>query len=229
MEMQRQYVEAIPIRRISFTTPAVHREALAKEGITEATEWIERTELPSVKSSSFRSFSDSRMGRWLDARLSAAPEESDAVHDLLAYLAKQMIDLNKHKQAEQRRFLGWLEGAINPHPSPSPGGRGVRGAGLDALTGKSRLRNYLGDYQKGEPELTYEELEDILFKNRTRLGVSLSDTRFTARLRAEYEGSLALLRPIKARLARTDALIDRVVYRLYGLSEGEVAIVEGKQ
>lgn len=33
---------------------------------------------------------------------------------------------------------------------------------------------------------------------------------------------------LSGRLAATDALIDQVVYRLYGLSEEEVAIVEGK-
>jgi hypothetical protein len=35
------------------------------------------------------------------------------------------------------------------------------------------------------------------------------------------------LLPLKARLAATDRLIDRVVYRLYGLTEEEVARVEG--
>ena len=33
---------------------------------------------------------------------------------------------------------------------------------------------------------------------------------------------------LSGRLAATDALIDQVVYRLYGLSEEEVAIVEGE-
>lgn len=32
-----------------------------------------------------------------------------------------------------------------------------------------------------------------------------------------------------ARLAATDRLIDRVVYRLHGLTEEEIAVVEGKQ
>ncbi len=216
-------LNTIPLRRISFTTPATRRKALTKEGITEATEWIERTEGASVTSASFSVFRDSRLGRWLDVRLAAQPEESDVVHDLLAFLAGQMIDLNKRKQAEQKRFLVWLEGVLKINPDRQGN------TGLDALTGKSRLRNYLGDYQKDEPELPYEELEDILFRNKTRLGVSLSDTRFTARLRAEYDKSLAVLRPIKAQLARTDALIDQVVYRLYGLSEDEIAVVEGKR
>jgi hypothetical protein len=42
----------------------------------------------------------------------------------------------------------------------------------------------------------------------------------------EYERSLAILRPIIAQLMRTDRLIDQVVYRLYGLSTSEIAMVE---
>jgi hypothetical protein len=36
------------------------------------------------------------------------------------------------------------------------------------------------------------------------------------------------LRPLLARIAATDRLIDLIVYRLYGLTEEEVAVVEGK-
>jgi len=69
--------------------------------------------------------------------------------------------------------------------------------GLDALTGKTTLRNYLGDYQTGEA-VPFSQVEDVLFKNKARLGISLSDARFTTCLRAEYEKSLATLLPIKA-------------------------------
>jgi hypothetical protein len=34
--------------------------------------------------------------------------------------------------------------------------------------------------------------------------------------------------PLKARLAATDRLIDQVVYQLYGLTEEEIAVVEGR-
>jgi hypothetical protein len=37
-----------------------------------------------------------------------------------------------------------------------------------------------------------------------------------------------VLLPIKDQLARTDALIDQVVYKLYGLTDEELAIVEGR-
>jgi hypothetical protein len=49
-----------------------------------------------------------------------------------------------------------------------------------------------------------------------------------ARLRRAYEASLERVLPLKERLAKTDALIDAVVYRLYGLTEEEIKVVEGR-
>jgi hypothetical protein len=37
-----------------------------------------------------------------------------------------------------------------------------------------------------------------------------------------------VLLPIKERLAFTDKLIDQVMYRLYGLTDEEIAVVEGR-
>ena len=68
-----------------------------------------------------------------------------------------------------------------------------------------------------------------MLKNKARLGVSLSDTALLDRLRSRYEGSLEQVLPIKDRLAKTDALIDRVVYQLYGLTDEEIAVVEGRE
>ncbi|MFL5626936.1 MAG: hypothetical protein ACJ788_15240 [Ktedonobacteraceae bacterium] len=47
-------------------------------------------------------------------------------------------------------------------------------------------------------------------------------------MRNKYEASLEKVLPLKERLARMDALIDQVVYRLYGLTEEEIAVVEGQ-
>jgi hypothetical protein len=192
-----QYLEPLPIRQIVFSTPAARREALAGEAraLTAA------GDAPAL------------LG-FVESRLAAQPEESDVVHDLLASLAERMIDLNQQKQAEMKRFLGWLEHLVK--------------AKLDDLTGKSKLKNYLGDYQKAEPELPFGELENILYKNKAKLGISLSDARLLAHLREEYEKSLSALRPLKTSLAWTDSVIDQVVYRLYGLTEEEVRVVEGK-
>ncbi|MBI1741886.1 hypothetical protein HYR54_02340 [Candidatus Acetothermia bacterium] len=71
-------------------------------------------------------------------------ERSDVVHDFLAFLAEQMIELNKQKQAEVKKFLSWLEAELQIQPD----NKGNRG--LNALTNKTKIQNFLGDYQKGE-------------------------------------------------------------------------------
>ena len=44
----------------------------------------------------------------------------------------------------------------------------------------------------------------------------------------EYNESLQRMVPLKERLAKTDALIDAVVNRLYELTEEEIGVVEGR-
>ncbi len=200
-------VSWLPIRRISFTPPADERERLAAEGRALAADAIHSTE-----HASYSAFLSSPLGLWLHARLSADPEQSDVVHDLLAHLAGEMVRINREKQEEVRGFLTWLEREV--------------GAPLKALTGHTRLRAYLGDYRKEEPHLTLEELLEILRRNRRRLKVDPSARAFQARLEKEYGDSLERLLPLKRLLAATDRLIDLTVCRLYGLTEEEVRVVE---
>ncbi len=146
-------------------------------------------------------------------------EQADVIHDLLAFLAERMIALNKQRQQKMKAFLQWLEAELEIVPD-------VKGrAGIEALTGKTRLKDFLGDYQKGEEALPFDDLWEILRKNKRRIGRSLTPT-FMQELRAAYEDSLAKLLPIKETLRLTDGLIDQIVYRLYGLTEEEIAIVE---
>ena len=60
-------------------------------------------------------------------------ERSDVVHDLLAFLAERMLEMNKQKQNEIKGFLGWLESYV--------------GAKVEDLTPKTKLQGYY------EPEL----------------------------------------------------------------------------
>jgi hypothetical protein len=130
-----------------------------------------------------------------------------------------MIELNKQKQAEIKKFLTWLEAEIQVQPD-SEGHRG-----LEALTNKTKLKNFLGDYQKSEPPLEFSSFWQLLKKNEKRLGVKLSPD-LHERLAQYYQETLDKLLPIKVRLQKTDELIDQLAYKLYGLTEQEIAIVE---
>ena len=181
-------------------------------------------------------------------------EQTDVVHDLLAHLAQRMIDLNKQKQAEVKRFLGWVEGRLKIKAGRDAGGAGMEGrdisrpynagdaggaggaggagaarpqAGIDSLPGKSILQNYLGDYQKGEREQPWREFLFRLHQNRNRFAVALSMVE--GEIERAYEQSLAALLPLKRALARTDTLIDKIVYRLYGLTDAEIELIERPQ
>jgi hypothetical protein len=204
-----QWVTQIPIFRFNFTTLPKERAYYFDKAKALYQQCLSKNDQLCV------------LG-FVDRHLSKEPEESDVVHDLLAFLAEEMIRLNKAKQAGQKEFLGWL--AMTLKILPDKEGK----KGIDVLTGKGKISNYPGDYQKGEPALGFEELLDILRKNKSKLGVSLNDTRLVERLRSTYEASLEKVLPLKERLARTDALIDRVVYRLYGLTEEEIGVVEGR-
>lgn len=150
-------------------------------------------------------------------------EQFDVVHDFLAYLAEQMIEMNKEKQTEIKGFVKWLEAQLNVQPDKEAN------TGIDAITGKTQIKNYLGDYQKGEEYLSFEEFWKILEKNKPRIQANLKSRELFETISTEYEKSLSKLLPLKKRLRKTDRLIDQIVYKLYGLTEEEIGIVESNK
>jgi hypothetical protein len=79
---------------------------------------------------------------------------------------------------------------------------------------------------KGYHEAEFERLAAALKANRRKLRQPVEGI-FAAQLCDDYEASMAVLRPLAEQLQATDDLIDQIVYRLYGLTAEEVAIVEG--
>ena len=136
----------------------------------------------------------------------ASQEKSDVVHVLLAFLAERMLEMNKQKQTEIKGFLGWLESYV--------------GARVENLTPKTKLQSYY--------EHDYESFLAVLKKNSKKLAIDPARREPAELLRAEFEGSLGKLMPLRERIRQTDELIDAVVYKLYGLTEEEIRIVEGK-
>jgi Eco57I restriction-modification methylase/TaqI-like C-terminal specificity domain len=203
----------IPVRNIYFTTPIEYRQQLLQIIIVIYNQFqSDRNSDPLLLQ--------------IDHHLSQQPEEADVVHDLLAHLAEQMIELNKQKQTETKSFLQWLERFI--------------GCPIDTLTNKSKIQNYLGDYSKketvsieakndtGESHLSFDALIELLKKNKKKLKIDPDTRKEQQTLEKEFQASLETLLPLKMQLMRCDQLIDQIVYKLYGLTEEEVAIVEGK-
>ncbi|GBE98801.1 type II restriction endonuclease [Microcystis aeruginosa NIES-298] len=189
-----QYMENIPIRKISFNTNSDRRQHCLEKLIKS---YQEKQEILKEIEEHIRR------------------EETDIVHDILAYLAEQMIEINREKQKEIKSFLRYLERII--------------GSAIDNLTNKSKIQNYLGDYQKSEPHLSLDKLWEILKKNKKKITVNLLDRQIQETLEKEYQTSLDKLLPLKQQLSATDELIDLIVYKLYGLSEEEIKIIEGRE
>jgi Type I restriction-modification system methyltransferase subunit len=190
------YLAEIPIRRISFTTPAPERARLVAELQQLYDEGKDDEILAGVEAL----LPKDEAGNFITEE-----EKSDVVHDLLAFLAERMLEMNKVKQKEIRGFLDWLEGYL--------------GAKIEDLKPKTRILSYY--------ESDYESLLAVLKKNKKKLAVDPSRREPGELLRAEFDESMNKLGPLREKIKRTDELIDAVVYRLYGLTDEEIGIVKG--
>ena len=156
--------------------------------------------------------------------LTAQPEQADIVHDLLVHLAARMIEMHKEKRRIGEAF--WLD---------------VQGVADDALFGRLRdkgkqesslwklpacrphVREESGSRRTLVESLAWDEGAFIAFARALAGRVpNMSD------LVAVYRRHGAGYRDLCTRLARTDWLIDQIVYKLYGLTDKEIAIVEGR-
>ena len=187
-----QYMQDLPIRRISFTTPADERDRQLEKAKTLYQSYLDTGSTDCVQG-------------FVKDHLAADPERADVVHDLFAFLAEKMIEMNKERGEEIRGFLRWLEGEI--------------GVEIGALQNKTAIQGYF--------DLTLNRLLDILKKNRRFIAVDPSSRNFRESLEREFTASLAKLKPLLTRIQRTDWLIDQTVYQLYGLTDEEIATVEG--
>jgi type I restriction-modification system DNA methylase subunit len=195
-EYKPMYVQQIPIRRISFSTPEDERRRLAEE--------LKRLCAARMFEIVLEVVGDCLPKDDL-GEFDAEGERSDVVHDLLAHLAEEMIQMNKEKQEEIRGFLAWLAEFC--------------GARIEDLSNKTKVMAYY--------EIEFGELLSILKKNKRKLACDPGRRAFSEDLRREYSASMEKLSPLLLRIGEVDRLIDAVVYRLYGLTEAEVEIVEG--
>jgi hypothetical protein len=189
-------LEVQPIPKIYFTTPVERRTTLVDEakGMYQ----------------SFTQSTDSQpLLAFVDARLAAQPEESDVVHDLLAFLAEEMVKMNKANNAEIKAFLKFVESEI--------------GTSVDSLSNKTAIQEYY------DPKHNFTKFIDILVENQKNLkkGYNPKNRKNRGNLEEWYMDSCGKLKPLLTKIDATDALINQIVYKLYGLSEDEIRIVEG--
>jgi len=226
-------IDSMPIPYISFITPKADREQLLHEVTQQYQKGNPDTLLYFVESRLMKEHQpDIELVKKHNSELlnkdwqipeGALWEQSDVVHDILAYLAEQMIEINKDKQKEIKGFLEWLENQLKIQ-SDAKGNKGI-----EALTGKTQIKNYLGDYQKGKDHLSFKKFWNILEKNKNRIQANLKSRELFETIKTEYDKSLSRLLPLKEKLRKTDWLIDQIVCKLYGLTEEEIKTVESNK
>jgi len=232
----KQFISPLPIRHFAFITRKQDRENMAANFDNMYGKWMKgkqniiRNILVFVKERLEKiHFPDPNLVHKHNAdpvnkkrqiKEGSLCDQSDVVHDILAFLAEQMIEINKDNQKETRGFLEWLESQLKIQTDKK------RNIGIEALTGKTHIKNYLGDYQKGEEHLSFEGFWKILEKNKNGMRANLKSRELFDAVKTEYEKSLSRLIPIKETLQKTDWLIDQVVYKLYCLTEEEIKLVE---
>jgi hypothetical protein len=142
---------------------------------------------------------------FIEAELQA--ERADIVHDLLAFLAERMTAMNQQKRTTAKQFLTDLK---DFH-------------GIDARTLNPKTK--LDEFWKLEAADVFAHLRNntkVLVAQNVRLTEAAQET-----IRARFSKSKSTLVPLEAQIAFTDGLVDQIVYRLYGLSDAEIKIVEG--
>lgn len=180
-------IDSMPMPPILFTTPEKERKEFYREAVTL-----------------YRRSKYEDIIKWADYEL--AMGRNDTRHDFLAYLAEQMIELNKAKNEESKGFLKWLEREI--------------GADIDDLTNKTAIKEY--------HERDFAHFLDVLKRNRNKLSGDPSDRKKQELLENHLTKSMSIIEPIKNRIKATDDLINQIVYKLYDLTPEEIEVVEGE-
>lgn len=113
---------------------------------------------------------------------------------------------------EIKGFLTWLEGYID--------------ISLDDLKNKTKVKEYW------TAEVGWDSFIGALAQNRRAIqsanNLDITQRQPWEQIKAEFDKSIAKLSPVLEHIELTDRLIDHTVYKLYGLTEEEVAIVEGQ-
>ena len=220
----------LPIRSIDFSTPATDRQRLAGEARIQVAPVQNRvvasgvlgSDMPLDKAVLLRAAAS--ILSWVEDRLSAQPEQTDVVHDLLAQLAEQMIEMNKARQSRVEAFWLDLEGVTD---ADAFGALRNKGKQESTLWKRAPCRPFVDQDSRStrtlDESLGWNEKAFIAFvKALVRKVEGLSD------LVRVYRAHAPAYRDLVARIAATDWLIDQIVYKLYRLTEDEIAIVEGR-
>ncbi|MBS1251100.1 MAG: Modification methylase PaeR7I [Anaerolineales bacterium] len=222
-KLRVSHFNLLPIRLIHFSTPEAERERFAAEliGLCEEDEHetlLAEVEalLPKNDDGEFLAFQPGATG---------AEEKSDVVHDLLAHLAEQMMAMHKQKQQRVDAFWEDLEEVTAPSIFED---LSEHGKWEQSLAKDPACRPYVDPESRSTRHLD-ESLGWDADCFAAFAGMLAGKTSVTPPLLDVYRRHHPAYKTLTQRIAATDNLIDQIVYRLYGLTEEEIAVVEGER
>lgn len=209
-EYQKDKLVQAPIRRILFTTDQRERNLLVTDGISLYN---------SGKYKEFLVFGQNCLHH--------VPQQCDVLHDILIFLAKEMLSMNKQRQIAQEDLLLALESVLSSSDMKK----------LDRLwtplsnsyendsTISREAQEILGDFINQQIDL-HEDigmLNEDQWKWLLKRRLVKPDLVDLVKIYRKYQPPVAQL---DQRIATIDNLINQIVYRLYGLTAEEIEIVE---
>ncbi|MBA3533480.1 MAG: Eco57I restriction-modification methylase domain-containing protein [Ardenticatenales bacterium] len=159
----------------------------------------------------------------VEAQLAQDPERADVIHDLLAWLAAQMIDLHQQKQSTVEDFWLDLEGVTD---SATFATLRHKGKWETSLWKSDACRPFVDEHSRATRTLD-ESLgwnEDAFKAFLRALVGALPGLSQIVHLYRQHAPTYEIS---SRKIKESDLLIDQIVYRLYGLSDEEIALVEG--
>ena len=192
-----QQIRDFPVRRVALTTPLGERELLLAKG--------EQIYNESSAEGNYARVLDF-VNTYLPDDMNSSPNISDdcshIVHDFIAYLVEEKIAMHKHQMKVEGAWQEWVETILPPNHKLT---KTFLDQGWVEVGIKKGWEGVKAEFQARKAIPSGKALQD---------------------LRRETEEALEELRPLYERIHKTDELIDQIVYRLYGLTEEEISVVE---
>ncbi|HVB22051.1 MAG TPA: TaqI-like C-terminal specificity domain-containing protein [Ktedonobacteraceae bacterium] len=222
------FMKDMPIRRIETTTPDNERTSLTGEAITLYTQNKQRDLLT-----------------FIEAQLAHEPERGDVVRDILAHLAEQMSNLQAQRHEAIGDFRIGLQGVLTAAElgklyrlwTPTTPAAPTTLSSVPAADSRDKRKkraesdemlDVLGSLATQQLDF-YDDIGQLderqwlwLFKHKFG---SRSNMVGIAHVYRNYHPRIAA---VDERLRQTDRMINTIVYKLYGLTPEEEAIVEGR-
>jgi len=198
-QFQAPQLRVLPVPKLSHNSfKAGSRDHL--NGARERLAQVERGADPEILSG---------LSRYFQSLLAEAKSPSACAYNLLLLLADRLIDLYGQRRHTVREFLDWI---------CSPLGLSVD---LATVRNRTRVEKFSEHPRLGSPEAA-QELEAVLSGH----GFSRLSPKQLAALREEYRRVAQELLSLQMTIREFETLVDGLVYRLYGLSADEIALVE---